>query len=301
VKKKLLYIGMMLLTAIIWGFAFVAQVAGAGSVPTNTFNFLRYVLGVISLIPVIFVFERKALKREQYRHYAVASLLTGFVLFSASTLQQYGVMLTGSAGISGFITGLYTVLIPIASAILFREKTRWNVWVGTLCAISGLFLLCYRVGEGFHFGLGELVLLIGALFWTAHVIIIGRMGQSLPSIHYAMGQFVVCTALSFIAMVLFEEPSLVGIWDAKWNIAYCGVLSVGVAYTLQVVAQKRIPPAFAAIILSTESVFSAVGGAIFGYDSITWLGYVGCAIIFFGIVISQVSKKTKTENIESAQ
>ncbi len=292
-KTKWLYNGMMLLTAIIWGFAFVAQVAGADSVPTNTFNVLRYTLGVISLIPVLLVFERRALKREQYRHYCVASLLTGFVLFSASTLQQYGIALTGSAGISGFITGLYTVLIPIASAILFRERTRLNVWIGAVCAVSGLFMLCYRFGEGLHFGLGELLLLVGALFWTAHVMLIGRMGQSLPSIHYAMGQFVVCAVLSLVGTLLFEEPSLSGIWAARWNIAYCGVLSVGVAYTLQVVAQKRVPPAFAAIILSTESVFSAVGGALFGYDSITWLGYVGCAIIFFGIVISQLGKSQK--------
>ena len=170
--------------------------------------------------------------------------------------------------------------------------------MGAVCAIVGLFLLCYKVGEGFSVGIGEILLLIGALFWTAHVIIVDRLGKSIRSLHFAWGQFAVCAVLGIIGMFIFEEPTVASVMSAKWSLLYCGVFSSGVAYTLQIVAQKRADPTFAAIILSTEAVFSAIGGAIFGIDSISWLGYSGCAIIFLGIVLSQISfGKTKTVTI----
>ena len=162
----------------------------------------------------------------------------------------------------------------------------------------GLFLLCYKVGEGFSVGLGEILLLIGAFFWTAHVVIVDRLGKSIRSLHFAWGQFAVCAALGCIGMFIFEEPTVTSLVTAKWSLLYCGVLSSGVAYTLQIIAQKRSDPTFAGIVLSTESVFSAIGGAIFGIDSISILGYVGCAIIFFGIVLSQLNVRKKAAATE---
>lgn len=292
-KTNLWMNGLLLLTAMIWGFAFVAQVDGVNYVGPLTLNGTRFALGVISLLPVVLIFEKEKSSREERKKTIIASLLAGTVLFCASTLQQIGIVYTRSAGVAGFITGLYIVLIPIACFLLFRQKTGVQVWIGAICAVIGLFLLCYKVGEGFRFGIGELLILIGSFFWTAHMILVDRLGKKLRSLHFAWGQFFVCAVLGIVSMFVFETPTLGGIWEAKWAILYCGVLSVGVAYTLQVIAQKKANPTFAAILLSTESVFSAIGGAIFGMDHISALGYAGCALIFAGVLICQAPDRKR--------
>ena len=292
-KTNLWTNGLLLLTAMIWGFAFVAQVDGVNYVGPLTLNGTRFALGVISLLPVVLIFEKGRSGREERKKTFVASLFAGTVLFCASTLQQIGIVYTRSAGVAGFITGLYIVLIPIACFLIFRQKTGVQVWIGAVCAVVGLFLLCYKAGEGFRFGIGELLILIGSFFWTAHMILVDRLGKNLRSLHFAWGQFFVCAIWGVVSMFLFETPTLGGILEAKWAILYCGVLSVGVAYTLQVIAQKRADPTFAAILLSTESVFSAIGGAVFGMDHISALGYAGCALIFAGVLISQRPDKAK--------
>ena len=291
-KQKITSLSLLFLTAIIWGFAFVAQVDGSAHIGSFAMNGLRYPLGAISLLPVVLLFERGTVEKQERIRTVVASVIAGTLLFCASTLQQLGIEYTGSAGVAGFITGLYTVLVPIGCFLLFKHKTGVNVWMGAICAVVGLFLLCYRIGEGLTFGKGEILLLIGSFLWAAHVIVIDRLGKNIRSLHFAWGQFAVCSVLSVVTMLVLDRPTLSGISDAKWAILYCGVLSVGVAYTLQVIAQKKADPAFAAIILSTESVFSAIGGAIFGIDDITWLGYLGCVIMFVGIVVSQLPIKT---------
>ena len=299
-RTSLSSLGILFLTAMIWGFAFVAQVDSVSHIGSFTMNGLRFPIGVISLLPVALFFERGRVSKEERRRTVFASALAGSILFCASTLQQLGIAYTKSAGVAGFITGLYTVLVPVGCFLFFRKRTGVQVWLGSICAVVGLFLLCYRIGDGFSFGIGELLLLVGSLFWTAHVIVIDHFGRDLRSLHFSLGQFSVCALLSVVTMLCLETPTWEGIWAAKWSILYCGVLSVGVAYTLQVLGQKRADPTFAAIILSTESVFSAIGGALFGVDDISWLGYVGCAIIFIGIVISQLSfgKRRREQQIE---
>ena len=290
--------GLLLLTAMIWGFAFVAQVDGVKHVGPLTLNGVRFSVGVLSLLPVVLIFEKGRVTREERKKTVVASLLAGFVLFCASTLQQIGIAYTKSAGVAGFITGLYIVLIPIACFLLFRHKTGGQIWLGAVLAVVGLFLLCYKIGEGFCFGLGEVLLLLGSFFWTAHMILVDRLGKTLRSLHFAWGQFLVCAVFGMLAMFLFEEPTIAGILNAKWSILYCGVLSVGVAYTLQVIAQKKADPTFAAILLSMESVFSAIGGAVLGIDHISILGYVGCGLIFAGVVISQLPGRKEKQQKE---
>lgn len=291
---------LLFLTAIIWGFSFVAQVNGVNHIGPFTMNGTRFALGVVSLLPVVLIFERGRVERRERIRTVRAAICAGFALFSASTLQQLGVAYTGSAGISGFITGLYTVFVPIACFLLFRYKTGFNVWLGALCAVGGLFLLCCRPGEGLHFGLGELILLGGSFCFTAHIVIVDRMGKMIRPLHFAWGQFAVCAVLCLAMMFIFEEPEWSGIFAAKWSILYCGIMSVGVAYTLQVVAQRRADPTFATIVLSTESVFSAVGGVLFGLDSISAIGYVGCGLIFTGILISQLSGKLGKKKQDSS-
>lgn len=296
-KSKIISLSLLFLTAMIWGFAFVAQVEGVEHIGSFTFNGIRFAVGAISLLPVVFLVERGRRSPEERKKTVITSLVAGVVLFSASSLQQLGIEITRSAGVAGFITGLYTVFIPITCFLLFRQKTSLSTWLGAILAVVGLFLLCYKSGQGFSFGIGELLILIGAFFWTAHVIIIDRLGKNVRSLHLSLGQFTVCAVLCLIMMFIFEEPHIPNIINAKWAILYCGVLSVGVAYTLQVVAQKRADPTFAAIVLSTEAVFSAIGGVLFGIDTLSAFGYVGCGLMFLGIVLSQLpSKKDKSDN-----
>lgn len=287
-KSKIISLSLLFLTAIIWGFAFVAQVQGMAHVEPFTLVGIRFFIAVIVLLPVLFIFEGGRLDREEKKRTIIASLVAGILIFLASSVQQFGIQIQGSAGVAGFITGLYTVFVPIACYLFFKQKTSFGTWAGAVCAVIGLFLLCYKVGEGFYFGIGEILLLIGSFLWTAHVMVIDRFGKSVRSIHLAWGQFAVCAFLGFIFMFVFETPSVSAIMDARWSILYCGVMSSGVAYTLQIIAQKRSDPTVAAIVLSTESVFSAVGGVIFGIDNISFLGYIGCALMFIGILASQI-------------
>ena len=292
-KNKILTTACLFLTAMIWGFAFVAQFFGAGEVGDFAMNGLRFPLGTLSLLPVMLFFERGKIGKEERKKTVVSSLLAGTALFVASTLQQIGITISASVGISGFLTGLYTIFVPIACYVFFKKKTGINVVFSAILAVIGIFMLCVKPEEGFSFGLGELLLLIGAFFWTAHVVIVDRCGKELRSLHFCFGQFLVCSVWSVLFMFLFGMPTLAGVRVAAIPILYAGVLSVGVAYTLQVIGQKRADPTFASIVFSTESVFSAIGGVLFGIDSISAVGYVGCGLIFCGIVISQLEFKKK--------
>lgn len=281
----------LFLAAIIWGFAFVAQVRGTEYLSPFTMVGVRFAISTLALIPVVLFFERGRVSKEECRYTFKASIITGSVLFAASTIQQFGIAMTKSAGVSGFITGLYIIFVPVAYFLFFRKKTGIQVWIGAICAIVGLFLLCFKSGEGFSFGIGETLLLIGSFFWTAHVMLIDHFGKKVRSLHYSWGQFAVCATLGLAAMLIFDfgKLNLSLLWDAKWVLLYLGLLSSGGGYTLQTIGQKNSDPTYAVIILSTESAFSAIGGAIFGTDGMTWVGYVGCLIMFLGIICSQVN------------
>ena len=293
-KTNFLTTCCLFLTAIIWGFAFVAQFFGADEVGPFAMNGLRFPLGTLSIIPVMLIFEKGKSSKEERKKTLLASLLAGTALFTASTLQQVGIIVSGSVGTAGFITGLYTIFVPIACYVFFKKKTGLNVVIAAVIAVVGIFLLCIKPGEGFSFGFGELLLTIGSFFWTAHVVLVDRLGKELRSLHFAFGQFSVCSVLCMTVMLIFERPEISAVKAAAVPILYAGLMSVGVAYTLQVVSQKRADPTFASIVFSTEAVFSAIGGVLFGIDHISFVGYIGCALIFVGIVISQLNFKKKT-------
>lgn len=288
---------MFFVTALIWGFAFTAQRQGADYLAPFSFNGIRYILGSAALIPVILIFERRGTSLRDKKLW-IASVAAGFVLFAASALQQGGVMLTGDAGKSGFITGLYTVLVPILCALLFRQKTNPNMWIGAVFATVGLYLLSVTGGIS-SVSLGDILLFIGAFFWAGHIIVIDRMGGSLSSIRFACLQFLVCGILSLVTALLFEEPILLeNVRGAAIPLAYCALMSTGVAYTLQIVGQKfSANPTLAAIIFSTESVFAALGGMLLLNERMTVQGYIGCVLIFTGIVLSQLKWSFKKKNI----
>jgi drug/metabolite transporter (DMT)-like permease len=287
----------LFLAALIWGFAFVAQVTAADTIGTFTMIGVRFTICIIFLLPVVLFFERGRTDKTERALTLKASLITGIVLFLALSLQQYGIQVTASAGISGFITALYMIFVPIVYLVLFKRKTGLQVWIGAVFALAGLFLLCYKPGAGISFGWGEVLLLLGAFCWTAHVMLIDHFGKKIRPLHYSWGQFAVCALTGMLCTLAFEEISVGVLLEAKWELLYLGVFSSGCAYTLQVVGQKHADPTYAVIILSTESAFSAIGGAIFGIDAISWIGYVGCALMFVGILCTQVNIKRKKKEL----
>ena len=286
-KTKLKSTILLFLTAIIWGFAFVAQRVGAEFVGAFTFNGVRFMLGAASLIPVIMLFEKEKIDKKILKNNLIPGILAGVVLFIASTLQQYGVELTQSAGKAGFLTGLYTVLVPMIRFVM-GKKTGFLTFVGAIFAVTGLFFLC-MTGDEFSFGLGDVVLIIGAFFWAGHILVVDKYVNTTSPLKFSLVQFVVCGFLSLICAFAFEDIQWSAIKSAGVPILYGGLMSVGVAYTCQILGQKESDPTFASIVFSTESVFSAIGGALLLNEVMSGRGYLGCVLIFIGIVLSQLN------------
>lgn len=286
-KTKIKSTVLLFLTAIIWGFAFVAQRVGADFVGAFTFNGVRFILGAISLIPVILIFEREKIGKSEFLKTLFSGLIAGVVLFIASTLQQYGVEITQSAGKAGFLTGLYTVLVPLIRFIM-GKKTGILTFVGAVFATVGLFFLCMTNNE-ISFGIGDVVLIIGAFFWAGHILVVDKYVNDISPLKFSLMQFFVCGMLSIICAFIFEDIEFAAIKSAGIPILYGGLMSVGVAYTCQILGQKDADPTFASIVFSTESVFSAIGGAIILNEVMSGRGYLGCLLIFIGIVLSQLN------------
>ena len=281
--------------AVVWGFAFVAQRLGADHVGAFTFNGARFLLGALSLIPIIFFAEKRSSDpsedKKKYKKSILAGCAAGVFLFAASYLQQLGIALTDSAGKSGFITGLYMIIVPIIGKFM-KKKTGITTWIGAVLGVAGLFLIC-MTGGGLTFTRGDVLLVLCAVLFAGHIIIIDCFGNKIYSLRFAMTQYIVCTILNFALAFILEDISISGIRDAALPIAYCGFMSVGVAYTCQIIGQKYTEPTSASIILSTESVFSAIGGAIILSERMLPQAYLGCVLIMCGIILSQVRFKNQ--------
>jgi len=279
---------LLVLAAAIWGFAFVAQREGAQYVGAFSFNAARFTLGGLSLVPVIAILRARTTTPFRPRHpWWVTGAwggAAGLVLFIASTLQQLGIETT-TAGKASFITGLYIVLVPILGVVL-GHRTNARTWAGVALAVAGLWLLSFV--PGFSLVAGDGLVLIGAFFWAIHILVIDRANLDVDSLHLAAIQFGTCAGLSAIAATATEPAPFAGLGDAVVPVLYAGLLSVGVAYTLQVVAQQWARPAHAALILSLETVFGAVGGALVLGETMTARGYAGSLLILGGITVSQL-------------
>lgn len=280
---------LLLLAAIIWGFAFVAQREGMAYIGPLAFNAIRFTLGTLSLIPIALA-TRAHMPAPSRKTLALGSGLTGVVLFIAASLQQIGVVYT-TAGKAGFITGLYVILVPILGLGLKHRTGRWT-WLGAVGAVIGLYLL--TVTESFTIEQGDRWVMFGAFFWAIHVHLLSEFAPRIGAIRLALIQFAICSLLSFGAALLFETIRLADVVSAAVPILYTGILSVGVAYTLQVVGQTGAPPAQAAIILSLETVFAVAGGWLILSERLALRGLVGCALMFAGMIVSQLDPKTQT-------
>lgn len=290
---------LLLLTAVIWGLAFVAQEVGAEYLGTFSFNGIRFLMGAASLIPVIALFERESVDAVKIRRLLGGSLLAGTVLFTASALQQYGVQLGTPAGKAGFITGLYTVIVPLLSLLLFRRKTHALVWVGAVLAVAGLLMLNLDENFNLKIGAGECCLLAGSVMWAVHILVIDKFVTTLSPLKFSLGQFAVCGIESMICALLWESITLPAVQSAALPLFYGGIMSVGVAYTCQALGQKDSDPTVAAIVFSMESVFSVIGGVIILHAHMAWQAYAGCGLILAGIIISQLSPKATQTDVKN--
>jgi drug/metabolite transporter (DMT)-like permease len=219
----------------------------------------------------------------------LGGICCGLALFVASTLQQYGITFT-TAGKAGFITSLYAVIVPIMSIVL-GKKVRPIIWLCVVLGACGLYLLCIPKGEGFHLQVGDLFVLICAFAFAVHILIIDYFSPKVNGVKMSCIQFLLAGAIGIVCMFIFEEPSMSAILAAWMPILYAGVLSCGVAYTLQIVAQADADPTEASLILCLESVFSVITGAIILGESMSMRGLLGCALIFGAVVVSQLPSK----------
>lgn len=277
---------MLLMAAAIWGLGFVAQRLGMDHMGPYTFNGLRFLLGAASLLPLLWWLKSRqpSGQSEDRRLLLTGGLLAGAVLFSAASLQQVGLLYTTAAK-AGFITGLYIILVPVIGLAL-RHKTGTNTWVGALIAMAGLYYL--SVTEDFTIGYGDLLQVAGALFWAIHLLVLDHYSSRVAPIRLASVQFLVCGLLSLAVAFTIEMPTISGAVAGWQALLYAGLVSVGVGYTLQVVGQRGAHPAHAAIILSLETVFAAIGGVLLLGEILDERAIVGCALMLAGMLISQV-------------
>lgn len=287
---------LLLLTAAIWGFAFVAQRVGMIHMGPFTFNAIRFSLGALSLVPLLLWGQGRKHPRKKLllKDVFLPGILTGLALFGGASLQQFGLVGT-SAGKAGFITGLYVILVPLLG-LLWGRRAHPAHWVGAILAVAGLYFLSVR--ENFTVSSYDLIILAGAFLWAVHVHLISKFSDPVGPLNLSMIQFAVCGLLSGLVALIFETTTLGSLQDGIWALLYGSFLSVGLAYTLQVVAQRRADPSHAVVILSLEGAFAALGGWLVLGENLSMRDLLGSGLILAGILISQLLGNLHKEKLE---
>lgn len=289
---------LLLLTAVIWGTAFVAQSVGMDYIGPFTFNAARFLIGGIVLIPLLIYRSKKnpilknqniEEKRKQQKTAWIGGICCGIALCGASLLQQMGIQHT-TVGKAGFITTLYIIIVPLIE-LLFGKKIAKKIWVGAVMAIIGLYLLC--INENFSIGKGDLLVLICAVLFAIHILVIDHFAPKADGVSISAIQFFISGTISAVGAMLFENPNLSAMLEAIVPILYAGVMSCGVAYTLQVIGQKDMNPTVASMILSLESVISVLAGWIILGQALSLKEIIGCIIVFMAVVLVQLPEKKK--------
>ncbi len=290
------------LAAMIWGTAFVAQSVCTDYVPPFAFNAIRSLIAFVLLIPVSRIFDAAARRsgkqpeRTDRRALILGGVCTGTFLAIASNLQQAGLADT-SAGKAGFITALYVVLVPVLGVFL-KKRASGQTWVSVLIAVAGLYLLCIRAGEGFQLQTSDIYLLLCALFFACQIMSIDHFGASLDGIKLSCVQFLVAGVISAVLSLLFETVLWENLVRCIWPILYVAVFSSCVAYTLQILAQKDSDPTVVTLLLSLESVFSVLAGALILHDRLSGREYLGCVLMFLAVVLAQVPLKRRKNGLQ---
>lgn len=289
---------ILLLTATIWGVAFVAQSVGMEYIGPFTFNAIRCVLGGLVLIPVILVLKKKKetgaenQEKEDKKTLWTGGIACGVILCIASNLQQFGIM-EASVGKSGFFTALYIVMIPVIG-IFIGKRAGIKLWFCVALAVVGMYLLCMKDGS-FTIERADIMLLLCALAFSFHILVVDYFSPKVGGVKMSCIQFFVCGVLSAVGMLFTETPDISNIQAAWLPLLYAGLLSCGVGYTLQIVGQKGINPVIASLIMSLESVISALAGWVILGQVLSPKEILGCVLMFVAIIITQIpigNKKT---------
>lgn len=301
--KKSLGSLALLLAAVIWGFAFVAQSSGAEKLPAFTINTLRsfVAFAFLSLIIGIISIKNKSIipkDRTSLKSLMIGGISCGVALFVATGFQQYGIGIyppeAASSGRSGFITALYVILVPLVSAIFLKKRVPVAVWLGVALSIGGLYLLCFGNGiDGVY--LGDLIIFFCALSFCGHILVVDHFVAKSNGILLSAIQFFTVGVLSLITSLILESVSIAEILDALLPILYLGIMSSGIAYTLQIVGQKHTDPTVATILMSLESVFAVLGGWLIRNEKLSALQLTGCALVFAAILLAQIPEFKKNK------
>lgn len=296
---------LLALTAAIWGVAFVAQTTGGNAVGPFSFNSVRSIIGSVVLLPVIFILDKLGLSarrpksKEDYKKLWIGGGLVGLSLFFAANAQQVGIYLGAQVSKAGFLTALYIILVPILG-LFVKKKCGWNIWLGVGISLVGMYFLCVK--EGFGLQWMDLCLIASAFLFSVQILLIDHFSPQMDPVRLSSIEFLVCGVLSAIPAAFIDIPLKGGIniwladfagWNAWTPILYAGVLSSGVAYTLQVVAQPGLNPTIASLIMSFEAVFGTIAGWLILHQSLTAREVVGCLLMFIAIVIAQLPLSRK--------
>ena len=283
-----------ILAAFIWGTAFVAQDLCADSIGTFAFNATRYFIAVLALLVVIAVSdkakknrptptaeEKKAANKQLW----LGGLCCGVALAIASNFQQAGLVAGTDAGKAGFITALYVVLVPVFG-LFFKRKVSLPVWIAVVCSVVALYLLCIK-GD-FSLAAGDLLILVCAVCFAVHILVIDHFTAYCDGVKLSCLQFLFAGIISAVCMFLFETVDFTAIWSCILPLLYVGIFSCGVGYTLQILAQKDSNPTVVTILLSLESVFAVIAGAIILHQQMTAREYIGCVVMFVAVILAQI-------------
>ena len=300
---------LLLLAATIWGVAFVAQSVGMDYVGPYTFLASRSFLGAAVLLPVIYIRDRKKAcsfvknqsngqledgtvrkNRQQMKQLLIAGACCGTCLFVASILQQIGIMYT-TVGKSGFITAMYIIVVPVLG-IFLKKKVGIRIWCGVALAVTGLYFLCMTPGN-FFIQKGDVLTGFCAIVFSFHILTVDYFAPKLDGVKMSCVQFLTCGILAFIGMLVFEQPTLDGVFAAWLPILYAGAMSSGVAYTLQIVGQKGLNPTVASLLMSMESVISVIAGFLILNQALSMREILGCIIMFCAIVLVQLPDRVE--------
>lgn len=276
----------LFITAVIWGIAFVAQSAGMDYIGPFSFNAIRYGMGSIVLIPVIIVLRKlRHPKDDSLQDTVKGGILCGLALCAASLFQQFGILYT-TVGKAGFITALYIIIVPFYG-VLLKRKIEKKAWLAAGIAIVGFYLMC--MSESFSLSLGDGLVLISAFIWGVQIMLVDKYSKRADPVMLSSIEFGTSSLLCAVFAFIFERDiTWTAVTDCAIPLLYAGVMSCGIAYTLQVVAQKRVRPTLACLIMSLEAVFSALAGWVLLGQSMTGMEILGCVLVFAGVVVAQI-------------
>ena len=287
-NRKILGNVLLLLTAIIWGTAFTAQRAGMESIEPLTFTAARMWPAALAVGLVALIMKRRSpagMQKTNRKRTVLGGICCGAFLVSATIFQQIGIVYT-TAGKAGFITAMYMLLVPVVNFVLFRKKNTWLVWLAVLTGVAGMYLLC--ITEGFSLTKGDSLVFISAVLFTGHILCIDHFVRTCNPVEISAVQFFTASVIATAAAFLAETPSWGKVAAAAVPILYCGLVSGGIGYTLQIVAQKFTDPTVASLLLSMEAVFAVLGGALLLNERMNGRELAGCAVMFIAILMVQL-------------